>query len=503
MSKYRLCKYLLVLLILLSMLTLTGCADISGYDNNSVAVIQADDGGYLVVGRTSYTDKDRSVESLIIKTDDLGSKEWSQAFAGYINSLLPTDDGGYILGETSSLIKVDSLGNLEWSKTYPDSRIVSVQQTGEGGYILAGSNRLLKVDHMGNEEWFRTFDDIKINSVQQTGDGGYILAGGTSAYTALLAKTDAQGELEWSQTFDKGSLYSVELILDQSSVLMGSNHLLICDEQGNEKWSRTYDEMRLFYSMQLTPDKGFILAGESSAINTDEQGNVNWSQPYENVLIKTNDLGVITWTRSYDNVAITFVDNTRDGGYILTGNAKASNISSAWLSKTDAQGKQEWARTFGGRADYFPTLRIAAALLLLPLFNLIYFFRFFRDMKARKERPVPWFIKFFLLGPVAVAWYKTCRIPKEGEQPPRGKKTHHFAKHLILPWSIYVLIVPAAFVCAMIINENPSQHEYALTVVLYAMLYAAAILPFWFISTLAAVIIMAATTPKPPGIQAK
>lgn len=42
------------------------------------------------------------------------------------------------------------------------------------------------------------------------------------------------------------------------------------------------------------------------------------------------------------------VHKTSDGGYILTGRLDGANDVDAWLIKTDANGSEQWNRTFGG-----------------------------------------------------------------------------------------------------------------------------------------------------------
>lgn len=54
----------------------------------------------------------------------------------------------------------------------------SIQQTINGGYILTGSSgHILKVDALGQEEWANQFAFNAFHYVQQTSDGGYIIGG--------------------------------------------------------------------------------------------------------------------------------------------------------------------------------------------------------------------------------------------------------------------------------------------------------------------------------------
>ncbi|MFZ1824012.1 MAG: hypothetical protein WAU21_00305 [Chitinophagales bacterium] len=117
---------------------------------------------------------------------------WEHTYGGndddFVNKVLQTEDGGFLLGgytysidgdilinqglKDILLIKTDSIGNLEWSKTYGGSQSENVGDIVEGvdgGYVLAGSTNsedgdvsslhgnfdvwIIKIDTLGNIEW--------------------------------------------------------------------------------------------------------------------------------------------------------------------------------------------------------------------------------------------------------------------------------------------------------------------------------------------------------------
>lgn len=182
----------------------------TGYQYVS-AIIETNDGGYVLACSTSsfgsgYTD------AWLIKINSIGNMEWNQTYGGlkneFANSLVTTDDGGYCFaGSTSSfgvsrtdvwLVKVNSVGNLKWQQTYGgllleycDSLVV----TNDGGYLLGyieqppffgdfgeGKFCLAKVNTVGKMEWNQTMGisapHSKI-SLLSTSDENFIMAGST------------------------------------------------------------------------------------------------------------------------------------------------------------------------------------------------------------------------------------------------------------------------------------------------------------------------------------
>jgi len=265
----------------------------------------------------------------------------------------------------------------EWSQTFGGSEYDwgnSVTQTSDGGYIIAsitysygagnGDIWLIKTGASGAEEWSQTFGGSGQDygqSVAQTADGGYIITGSTYSYGAghsdvWLIKTDADGSKEWDETFggsgeDHGD--SVAEISDGGYIIAGSTQsygngssdvwLIKTGANGNEEWSQTFGGSEYDYSGSVveTSDGGYIIAGSTESYGAG--GSDAW-------LIKTDANGTEEWDKTFGGSDYDWgssVAETSDGSYIIAG-SYGTGSSDAWLIKTSADGNKEWDETFGG-----------------------------------------------------------------------------------------------------------------------------------------------------------
>ena len=295
-------------------------------------------------------------------------------------SVRQTSDGGYIVaGSISSndsfkacLIKTGATGTVVWTKIFGGTDgylgFQFVQQTSDGGYIIGGADTadmcLLKTDAAGNTAWMkmltyrfigRDCSDIgRGNSVQQTRDGGFIIVGGLKTYgdttwDVYLIKTDATGTVMWSKTFG-GHAYdygeSVQQTSDGGYIIVGETisygagnddiYLIKTDSIGAAVWTNTIGDAGVDRSnfVQQTSDGGYIITGNAG---------------YSISLIKTDSIGTIVFTQILDEDYYTAnsAQPTSDGGFIITGTTRGTvTVEDAYLRKTDATGTLTWSKTF-------------------------------------------------------------------------------------------------------------------------------------------------------------
>jgi hypothetical protein len=187
--------------------------------------------------------------------------------------------------------------------------------------------------------WSRTYggtEEDMASSLEQTSDGGYIITGSAESFGAgkedvWLVKTDGEGNMLWNRSYggpnsDAGE--SVQQTADGGYIVAGYTGWLE---------ELPYDKNNPLYIIPANRPHEFHF--DAYVVKTDGDGNLLWNRTYSS---EGDDHG-----RS--------VEQTSDGGYVITGYTRAYAISGVdsdscdvWLFKIDGDGDVEWSRTYGG-----------------------------------------------------------------------------------------------------------------------------------------------------------
>lgn len=386
------------------------------------------DGGCILVGFSdSDSSGDKSENHIgtfpgapdywIVKIDSLGIIQWQNTIGGDVNdspyAVIQTNDGGYLVGGFSNsgisgdknennvcggldywIVKLDNFGNIQWQNSIGGSSgycyLTDIKQSLDGGYIIGGYSDamicgdksenskggfdywIVKLSNAGNIEWENTIggnqDDL-LQSIGLTSDGGYIL-GGTSSSTISgdkteasdyddywIVKIDSLGNILWQKTIGGNSndrLFAIQTI-DIGGYILGGNSnsnisgdktencignfdywILELDSFGNIVWQETIggNSSDQLSSIQQTFDGGFILGGISgSGISGDKDEN-SWSSDYW--IIKIDSIGNIIWQNTigaFEAEYLGMVKETSNGTYLVAG---TSGSVGATGDKTEA-----------------------------------------------------------------------------------------------------------------------------------------------------------------------
>lgn len=370
------------------------------------SVIQTEDGGYAVVGRTTILGISAV---LFVKTDAAGNMQWNRTYGrqqypngDLASSIIQTSDRGYALAGASwnqargahdlFLVKTDTGGNMQWNLTfirdtsggYLDwGHAFCVIQADDGGYMVGASVRhhpdhstgdwdgwLVKTDANGTVQWDRPYgggSDDGIHDVLQTSGGGYTFVGTTWSFNngsqVLVEKVDSSGNQQWVKTYggpntEEGSSIAEAsdggYIVGAATTSLGAGDidfwLLKIDANGNRLWDRTYGGVNADFAWSLieTDDKGYALAGSTRSFGSGDSDF--W-------LVKTDSEGGPEWNvtfggSNYDDARS--IVQTRDRGFALVGYTNSFGASSydLLLVKLAGTGPRTWIVDDDGPADF-------------------------------------------------------------------------------------------------------------------------------------------------------
>lgn len=251
-----------------------------------------------------------------------------------------------------------SMASAGWWKTYGDEnaeRGNCVQISSDANFVISGMKGLnlwlLKLDTTGNILWeyeYGRSDGIRSGWMEETEDGGFVIA----PRTPSLLKVDAQGDSLWSRNYDIFS-YCVQETPDGGYIVIGGDNgyeadeylmLVRTDSDGDTLWTKTYTEpgnnKNVGSFIQNTADGGYIVTGLTGYADEYEEWSNLW-------LIKIDSDGNRLWSRIYFPSTDTkgyCVRESSDGGYVVTG--LGPGLQGLLIMKTDFVGDTIWAKTY-------------------------------------------------------------------------------------------------------------------------------------------------------------
>ncbi|MEK6481882.1 T9SS type A sorting domain-containing protein [Catalinimonas sp. 4WD22] len=243
-------------------------------------LIALSDGSFIAFAETPEYGR------VIFKLDSGGHIVWYKTFASTNNemgSAVQTEDGEFMVALYSNadasiyksedskggydywLIKLDAEGNVLWDKTIGgngDDELHSILPTPDGGYLLGGYSNsdassdksenskgdtdfwIVKTDDEGNVLWDKTIGGSasdQLYDMMPFNSDSYLLGGSSDSDASGDKSEDSKGEMDyWA---------------------------VIVDSEGNPTWDKTIgsEGADLFESMTQSPDGSFVLAGTSNA----------------------------------------------------------------------------------------------------------------------------------------------------------------------------------------------------------------------------------------------
>ncbi len=364
----------------------------------------------------------------------LGSQNWDE-----LHVLLPTPDGGFLLGGNVTaaggevtgqafgyndywLVKTDAHGKKIWDKTYGgtgDDRLWQILPLADGGYLLGGSSSsgisgnkyssgrgkqdfwLVRVSETGEKLWEKTIGGSQRDEcfvLREFPDATFLVGGWTAS--------GADGD----KTSDSLGVYDIWILkMDKAGNILRQRQL------GGPQLDNLYDAAP-------TPDGGFLLGGSSASgkTATKSQDCRGYSDYW---VIKINEDLESEWDARFGGSDVDQLEKIvplHDGNFLLlgasmspkSGDRTAKNFGSFdfWALKINPLGQKLWDTSYGGSGFDGGT-----AALETPAGNLMFLGTSSSPPSGMKQSPNYggydyWLIRADSLG--NVFWEKSYGGPK-------------------------------------------------------------------------------------------
>lgn len=341
----------------------------NGVDNNYGEIIKTDDDCFVIVGRSNY------YAIWLFKIDKRGNllweKEYTKSKLTYGNSVVQTEDGGYmVLGTTTItttngnailLIRTDAVGDTLWTKIYDTENRdygKKIIRNSAGNYVILGredkDSKIIIINSDGNiMSTVYVYDlnnTVSAHTIMEFSSGEYISAGSSSNFeygNAFIFKTDNQW-VTWSKKYSDGGIsclvrnndfgYTIAGTITGESSGNWDGWIMKINENGQKIFERNYDgggsgatsRSDSFYSLALTESDGYVITGRK---RTDDKGFDIW-------LVKTDMYGDMLYEKTFGGYNSDYASDILilEDGYLLAGVSAINGLDEIIVIKTDFLG---------------------------------------------------------------------------------------------------------------------------------------------------------------------
>jgi len=275
-------------------------------DDVANAVVVADN-CYILAGYTESMGHGGK-DIYLVCVDKEGSMVWKKTYGSIVDeealAIVQDQDGGYLItGYTGSydrnvvLLKIDEYGNKLWYNDYllvGDDIGYDVIDIANDGYLIAGSSDILcgdqadgiiiRTDNTGTISWIKRFGEKGIDvfrSACLSSDNGYVLAGYTDSdnedYDVYVVSLNENGDLLWAKKYGSDTDeygYAIQVRSSEGYIVCGYKddhdkdcYLISTDDNGVVDWETEfrYAGDNIGFALENTGSDKYLIAGYTEA----------------------------------------------------------------------------------------------------------------------------------------------------------------------------------------------------------------------------------------------